>query len=138
MNNVWLLCLLAGVFWAAAPLVGRLSSVNAMTLAVIVTLGQLIVSFPVALGQNWAAASSRAIAFGLLAGLLNGLGVFAFYRLIAGWSEGLWDLSRVGPIVFVLVSVFTVFGARAFYGETITTDKITGLSFACLAIWFLK
>jgi drug/metabolite transporter (DMT)-like permease len=138
MNNVWLLCLLAGIFWAAAPLVGRLSNINAMTLAVVVTLGQLFVSFPVALGQNWTAASWRAIAFGLLAGLLNGIGVFAFYRLVAGWSEGLWDLSRVAPIVFVLVSVFTVFGARAFYGEALTTDKMIGLGFACLAIWFLK
>jgi uncharacterized membrane protein len=109
-----------------------------MTLAVIVTFGQLIVSVPVALGQNWATATPRAIMFGLLAGLLNGLGVFAFYRLVAGWSEGLWDLSRVAPIVFVLVSVFTVFGARAFYGETVTTDKMIGLGFACLAIWFLK
>lgn len=138
MNNVWVVCLLAGIFWAAAPLVGRLSNINAILLGVVVVSGQLIVTIPIAFSQSWASASPRAIMFGLLAGLLNGLGVFAFYRLVAGWSEGLWNISQVAPIVFVLVSVFTVFGARAFYGEVITMDRIIGLGFACAAIWFLK
>lgn len=138
MNNALLLCVSIGLFWAGAPLVGRLSAVNAMMMTVLIAVGSLAINLPAAFTQDWSSTSPRAIAFGLVAGLLNGAGLLLFYRLVAGSSEGLWDLSRVIPLAFVLVAVCSVFGARIFYGETLSTDKIIGLGLAASAIWFLK
>ena len=138
MNSATLLCLVVGLFWASAPLLGRLSSVNAMMMTVLIASGTLVATLPVAFSQNYAAAGSRALMFGILGGIVNGIGLLAFYRLVAGSNEGLWEISRVLPISFVLVPIGLTIGARVFFNEAITIDKLIGLALACGAIWFLK
>lgn len=138
MNNAILLCLVAGVLFGAAPLLGRLSSANAMVMVVLIASGTFVATLPIAFSQNYAAAGSRTLIFGLLAGILNGIGLIAFYRLVAGSNEGLWEISKVLPISLVLVPIVIAIGARILFGETFTITKIIGLTLACGAIWFLK
>ncbi len=88
--------------------------------------------------QNLMAAGSRNISIGLLAGVLNGLGAIAFYKLVHGSNEGLWELSRVAPVVYIFIPVVIAIGSITFFGEQITPNKIYGLIFAVLAIWFLN
>lgn len=138
MNNATLLCVVVGIFWAAAPLLGRISSVNAMMMTVLIASGTLVATFPVAFSQNYAAVGSKALMLGLLAGIVNGIGLLAFYRLVAGSNEGLWEISRVVPISLALVPVGIAIGSRLFFSEALTTEKIIGLVLACGAVWFLK
>ena len=138
MNNATLLCIVTGLFWACAPILGRLSSVNAMMMAVLIASGSLIAILPVAFSQNYAEAGSRALMFGLAGGIANGIGLLVFYRLVAGANEGLWEISRVLPISLILVPIGIAIGAKIFFNEPITTDKVVGLTLACGAIWFLK
>ncbi|MBI2454188.1 MAG: hypothetical protein HYV54_01270 [Parcubacteria group bacterium] len=138
MNSATLLCLVVGFFWASAPLLGRLSSVNAMMMTVLIASGSLAVTLPVAFSQNYAMAGSKALIFGLAGGIANGIGLLAFYRLVAGSNEGLWEISKVLPISLVLVPIGIAIGAKFFFNEAITTEKLIGLTLACGAIWFLK
>lgn len=133
-----LLCLVVGLSWAGAPLLGRLSSVNAMMMAVLIASGSLAVMLPVAFSQNYASAGSRALLFGIAADIINSIGLLAFYRLVAGSNEGLWEISKVLSISFILVPIGITIGAKFFFGETITNEKMIGLAFACGAIWLLK
>jgi uncharacterized membrane protein len=138
MKSATVLCVLAGFFWAAAPLIGRLSSANAMMTAVLVACGTFVAALPFAFSQNYAAAGSRTLLFGLAGGIANGVGVLFFYRLVAGASQGLWEASKVLPVALVLVPVGTAVGSWIFYSEPVTVSKIIGVVLAGCAIWFLK
>jgi len=138
MNNVILLCVTAGFFFGVAPLVGRLSSVNAMLMALLIAAGTFAVTLPVAFTQNLAAADWKALTFGLVGGVINGIGIIAFYRLVAGANEGLWEMSKVLPVALVLIPIVTTIGAIIFFGEALSVHKIIGIVLACGAIWFLS
>ena len=138
MNNPLILCLLVGIFWSIAALLGRYSSVSGMMMAVLISIGNLIAVLPVAFSQNYLAVSPRSLLIGLVAGIANGIGILAFYRLVSGSNEGLWEISKMLPISFILVPIGVTVGARVFFGEAITIEKTIGLALACGAIWFLK
>ncbi|MBI2263212.1 hypothetical protein HYU72_01040 [Candidatus Berkelbacteria bacterium] len=138
MKNAMLLCFVTGFFLGVAPLLGRLSSVNAMMMAVLIAGGTLTAMLPVAFSQNYAAAGLRSLMFALSGGIANGVGLLFFYRLVAGSNEGLWEISRVLPISLVLMVMSIAIGARIFFGEAFTNEKVIGLILACGAIWFLK
>ena len=138
MNSSALLCVVTGILWAAAPLIGRFSAVSAMMMAALVAFGSFLAILPLAFSQNYLAASPKALILGLTAGIINGLGLLIFYRLIAGSNEGSWEMSRVVPATFVLVPIFTAFGAMIFFRETVTAERIIGIGLAAVAIWFLK
>lgn len=138
MNNAVLLCLVVGFFWAASPILSRFSGVNAGMMAVLVTIGTFAIAFPLVFRQDWTQAGSKALMFALLGGIANGIGLLAYYRLVAGANENLWEISRVLPITLVIVPVGIVIGSRIFFNEAITTEKIIGLVLASCAIWFLK
>jgi predicted RND superfamily exporter protein len=107
-------------------------------MTILIVLGSLIPVLPLLRNQNFAATSGNALLLGLLAGIINGVGLLAWYRLVAGSNEGLWELSRVLPIGIVLLAVVIVIGGRIFFNEPLTTDKLTGLALACAAIWLLS
>ena len=138
MNNAMILCVLVGLFWGIAPLVGRLSSANAMMMSVLVAVGTLLATLPVAFSQNYAAIGFKSLVLALIAGIANGIGLLIFYRLVAGSNEGLWEISKVLAISSVIMPIIIVIGARICYSEAITIEKIIGLVLACAAIWFLK
>jgi hypothetical protein len=138
MNNSYLLTTLIGLTWAAAPLIGRVAQVNAMMMAALIALGTFLAAIPMVVNQNYTSSDWRSICLVLFAGVLNGIGLTAFYRLVAGANEGLWEMSKVLPIAFVLVPIGIMVGSRIFYGEYITTDKMIGIVLACGAIWFLN
>ena len=138
MNNAIVLCLTVMVTWGLAPQFGRLSGVNAMMMTVLISLGTLATTLPVAFSQNYAAAGSKALSLAFVGGILNGIGLLAFYALVAGSNKGFWELSRVLPIAMVLVPIGITVAARFFFNEPITLQKCIGLTFACFAVWFLK
>jgi drug/metabolite transporter (DMT)-like permease len=138
MNTAWFLCAVVGLLWGIAPLIGRLSGVSAMTMATMIGGGTFLVTLFIAPSQDYVAAGAKGLLIALVAGIINGLGVLAFYRLVAGSGEGLWDASTVLTIAMVLVPIVIVIGARVFYGEELTAQRVVGLMLACGAIWLLR
>jgi hypothetical protein len=127
-----------GIFWGASTLIARYSAVSAYMMAILISVGGTLAILPLVPGQNFAAAGVRAVAIGLGAGIINGLGLLAFYKLVGGANEGLWELSRVVPIAMVLVPIVVTVGARFMFDEPFTPTKIVGIVLACVAIWFLE
>ncbi len=136
--SVWVLCLIAAATWAIAPLMGRAMSAPPMILATLIATGTMVALLPVAFTQDFSVVSWKDWIIGLAAGVFNGIGVLAFYSLIAGSISKGWEISNVLPIVYVLVPIILMVGARVFFGEEITRDKVIGITLACSAIWFLK
>lgn len=138
MNNAWILCVGTALCWAAAPLIGRASGLGVWALATLLSLGTFLSAVPYGFTQNYQLASKYAIAMGLGAGIVNGIGVFLFYRLIAGANQKLWDMSAVAATTYVLIPVLLVLGARLWFSDAFTMNKMIGFAFAVLAIWFLN
>lgn len=138
MNNVALLCATVAISWGIAPQLGRLSGMNAMMMTVWIAVGTLVATVPVAVSQNYASLTTKTLALVVAGGIFNGIGLLAFYRLVAGSGEGLWEMSKVLPAVFVCVPIAVAIGAWLFFGEKITLNKFIGLGLACGAIWFLN
>ncbi len=133
-----LLCVVNAICWALAPLIGRLSNASATVMAVLISVGSLIAVLPIVFTQNYAMVGSKGLLIGLVAGILNGIGVIIFYGLVSGSAQGLWEASKIIPIVFVLVPIGVVVGARLIFAEAITFEKTAGLVLACIAIWLLS
>lgn len=138
MNNPVLLYFAVGFSWAAAPLMLRASTLSPTMMGILVTVGGFIVALPFVFSQNYTHVGFSPLALGLAGGIVNGIGVFAFYRLVSGAQEGLWSMSTVLPASIILMLIGIALGARIFFNETISTEKMIGLALACGAVWFLS
>lgn len=138
LNNWLFLCILIGATWGLAPNIGRFSGLGGITMALLVSLGTTLTAFPVVFTPGFVVGTPRGPALALAAGVTNGIGFVAFYWLVAGCNKGLWQASNVLPMVFVLATVVSAFGAIFMHGEAMTIKKVVGLALACAAIWFLS
>ena len=137
-TKVAVLCAFNALCWAAAPLIGRLSNTSAMVMAVMINVGSLVAVLPIAFTQKYSEVGPKGLVIALVAGIINGIGVIAFSHLVHGSAQGHWEASKIIPIVFVLVPVGVVFGARLAFAEAITVQKVLGIVLACVAIWLLS
>jgi len=133
-----LLCSIGALGWGMSPLLGRASGLTAMVMAVLVGAGTFAAVLPVAAFQNYSDASTKALTLAFAAGVANGVGIIVLYLLVSGSTKGLWEVSRVVPVLFVLTPVVIVLGAWLFYGEKLTYEKLAGLALAVGAIWLLN
>ena len=136
--NALFYCVATGIFWGAATLLARYLAVGPWMMAILISAGQLLAVLPLLPSQSFAAAGARAVGIGTAAGIINGLGLLAYYQLVGGSNEGLWELSRVAPIAMVLVPIVITIGARFMFDEPFTANKIAGIALACVAIWLLE
>jgi drug/metabolite transporter (DMT)-like permease len=130
--------LAVGIFWGASTLIARYSGAGPYMMAILISIGGMITMLPLLPSQSFAATGSRSVAIGIGAGIINGLGLLAFYKLVGGANDGLWELSRVIPIAMVLVPIVITVGARVVFDEPFTPTKLVGIALACAAIWFLE
>jgi len=138
MEKMMVLCVVNATCWIVAPIVGRYSGLGAMPMAFFVGLGTFLAASPAMFLSAEFSFQARPIALGLGAGILNGLGIVAFYALVAGSAKGLWELSQVVPIVYVLVPIGVAVLGLLLFGEVTTGYKVAGLALAGLAIWCLS
>lgn len=109
-------------------------------MAMSIIVGGIIIVIPLTYVQfnNVLSSSPKALSLGLTAGVINAVGVIAWYKLVAGSNEGLWELSSVLPIAIVLLAVMLVLGGKVFFEESLTLSRLFGLILATGAIWFLR
>lgn len=79
--------------------------------------------------------STKGIWIAVIAGLLNGVGMLAYGKLVT-W-QGV-DLSETLPMTTILITLICSIGAIYFYGEPVTIHKVIGIVLAIAAVWFLN
>ncbi len=135
-NSAPFLCLMAGIFLAAAPIMGRIAGVNPTMLAILIATGTSLAFTPIGLFQNYLIGWIP-ITLGVLAGVVNGVGLWAFYQLVGGAQKGLWSMSTL-PITFMIMTIGITLLSQIVFKDTITLQKGVGIALACAAIWFLR
>jgi drug/metabolite transporter (DMT)-like permease len=78
---------------------------------------------------------SKAALIIFVAGLVNGIGMLAYTKMISSPSV---ELSKFVPIAAALVPVFAMLIAVVLFGDPITLKKIAGLTLACVAVFLLS
>lgn len=132
MNGVFWLTFLSGVFFGVWPLVMRASGLGAAWVAIMLALGSGLVGISVFKGTAFP--SLNGLLIGLAAGLLNGFGVLAYGKLI-GMPEV--EMSKIVPLLVVLIGAVGVLGGYFFYGEPFTLRKIIGIIAVIIAAFLL-
>lgn len=138
MNHWLILCLSVGICWASPPFLARLSQLSPWIMAGFVAAGTLIPVIPFLFQEDYSQLSRGQILLGILAGIFNGLGVLAWYKLVAGSSQGLWNIGTVLPVAVILLCVILVIGGRLIFAEPLTSQRLFGLVLATAAIYFLR
>ncbi|TSC77585.1 MAG: hypothetical protein G01um101429_1001 [Parcubacteria group bacterium Gr01-1014_29] len=133
MNQPLFFCGLVALFWGGMGLVSRASGLNPGWVACMLGIGTLPLALTGAIGNP--IPSTTALSVGLVAGILNGLGILAFGK-IAAW-QGI-DISRLTPIAYGMIPVVVAVGAWLAFGEQFTTAKTVGLVAIVIGIYLLN
>lgn len=134
-NGPFLYAALAALCFGGWPLIARAGGAASVWLTLCVTCGGLAVAWTNLAFHDDQAPSSRAVMYALAGGLVNGLGL-VFFGKVAIWKGE--DVSRLLPLVFVMMTLVTVAASVVFLHEPITSKKIVGVVLACAAMWFLN
>src|SRR3972149_12092065 len=127
MKTPLLYCIFAGLFFGTWPLLARFGNLGSGWLALLISVGTGVVAlFAVATPVP----AAKSILIGFIAGLMNGLGMLAYAKLI-GWQGA--ELSRTIPTSIALMPVFAALGALILFSEPFTAKKILGIGFIVVA-----
>ena len=131
----WIWIALVAVFWGGYPLVARLSGFGSPLGSFLLALLSLA---PIGAAVFWSGdtvAPTGAQLWPLvIAGLMQGIGLLAFVRLATGELEA----SVAIPISDVVMLMVTTVGAILFFQESITAQKVVGLTLLVVGIVLLR
>lgn len=136
MNKPLLFSMISAFCFGFWPVISRFSRLGAPQVGIFVSLGtaMMVITGMMAPASKlpWTLKSSCLC---LAAGLLNGIGILAYSRLV---SEPSWDLSRYIPTVFGLTVAIATMSGVIFFGETLPLQKLTGVALIIIAICLLR
>ncbi len=125
---------LTGVFFGFWPLIIRGTNISPIWTAATITIGSAIVISPILLIQNTAAPSVRSIVIGVIAGVINGLGLIEYGKLL---TTPEWKVTITVPIALVVTPIILIVGGWLFFHESITPSKTCGSILGILAIYLM-
>ena len=114
------------------PLVGRAAHLSGGWMTFFIAIGAVPLA-AIGIGSAGGLPAGKALLLGLLAGLINGIGLYAYGRLIAGKEE----VSKYLPMALALSPAIIALGGIIFFGESFTIAKIAGLCAVMVAIYLL-
>ncbi len=130
------LCLMPGVAFGVWPLIMRATGFGPLLSFSMLTFTSLMCIIPMTYFFSEAIPHApKAVLLGAIAGIINGIGCFIYLKLIA--SAG-GELSKIIPLVTVLIVITSFLGAYFFYNEPITLKKIGGIVAVILAVILLN
>ena len=134
MNNGLILCLVTAIGFGAWPLIARWSGANDAWVTVIVMTVTTLVGALALVSRLPAMPSARSIGILAVAGVFNGVGMIAYGKLVAGTDHEISSLPAVSLIMMIAVIYV---GGIALFHEQITTQKVIGIIFAGIGVWFM-
>lgn len=132
-KSPWFYAVVAAAAFAIWPLVVRVVNISPGWLGLLVSAGTAAVAL--ALAHTEGLPNTRNLIVGLLAGVINGLGMLAYSKVL---GDKTIDLTRIVPIILVLVPIMVVAGGVAIYHEPFTARKLAGVGLAGVAIYLLS
>ena len=134
-----LLAAAAGLVWAAAAIVGKISGAPSAAMPLIISTGSFIACLPTAWFIDTSTLQWRTVSIAFVAALLNGVGMaIGWQGLIGGAAEGKWELSTVMPVAYTLLFLFIALGTLVFLGEPVTLKRLAGMILAGIAIYLMR
>lgn len=141
MDNVFLLATVAGFLFGVWPLIFKLVDSNSSPalIVILVPIGTLIVGM-------WNLSSFKFqtgnILLGLSAGIMNGLGMLIYAKLLSMGSNSIdisksVDMSKSIPLTAAAIPAFAAIGAIMIFNEPMTLKKGLGLAAAIIAALLL-
>lgn len=143
MNGLFL-CLIPGVAFGVWPLIMRATGFGPLLSFFILTFTSLICIIPATYFFPEAIPHApKGALIGAIAGTINGIGCFVYLKLISFGKEAellgkATELSKIIPMVTIIIVVVAFLGAYLFYNEPITLKKIGGVAAAILAVILLN
>jgi drug/metabolite transporter (DMT)-like permease len=135
----YILIATAALLWGMSPHIGRLSGVSALPMAHLVAMGSVLATLPLlALKSTQTELFTKGGAIALSSGVLNGIGLVAFYFLVAGAAAGKWQMSTSLSMVYASVPVVVVIGSLILFQEGLNLNKIAGIALIAAAIYLLN
>ncbi len=141
-NN--LTAILCAVFFGSAALIARAAPMPYPIMALLIGSGTAFATLMwyALVGGNYnEIAVTISQPKGLLmivAGIINGIGLVLFYRLIEQAQNGSAEMSRMIPIVLVMMPTIISIGGVMFFKESITLGKIIGTVLVLIGIYVLN
>jgi len=118
--------------FGVCPLVARSSGLTPGWTSAFLALGTL----PIVACGFWyggAVPVGRSLIIGILAGLINGIGLLAYGKL----TSGQFEISRYMPIALAVAPAIIAIGGWLFFHESLTLNKIIGVVAVVVAVWLL-
>lgn len=135
--SVGYLIVFLAIMWGGWPVVAKVSGLSAIWTSIIsITVGAIVVLGTTGiLGQIKNTPDQKSVLVGSIAGIMLGLGMFAYSKLI---SSTAWEVSTVVPIAAGAITAVTAIAGIVFLGETFGVLKISGLALVVLGIALLS
>lgn len=135
--SAWLSVAFVAVMWGGWPLVARVAGLSSIWVAIVGTsVGAVAVLLVSGLsGQIKNLPDTKALLLGSIAGVMLGLGMFAYSKLV---SNPEWEISTLVPIAAGLITTLTAIGGVLFFGESIGLAKSIGLVCVVIGIALLS
>ena len=125
---------LTGVLFGIWPLIVRGTSLSPIWTATTITIGSAFIIFPFLMIQNTTMPSIRSIVIGVIAGVISGLGLIEYGKLL---TTPEWNVTVTVPIALVVTPIVLVVGGWLFFHENITPTKACGSILGIFAIYLM-
>lgn len=133
-SQAFLYSFLTGLFFGVWPLISRVANLSTIWTSLTVTIGTAIVVC-IGVSQELHLPPIRSISLGVVAGIVAGMGLLAYGKLIS--NSNVWNMSITIPISLVITPMVLIFGSWLFFGDQITLTKGIGGLLGILAIYLM-
>lgn len=125
-SNAWFSVAFVAIMWGGWPLIARVSGLSSIWVSIIgLTVGAMAVgTISGTFNQIKSVPDLKALLVGGVAGVMLGLGMFAYSKLI---SNPEWEISTLVPVAAGSITAITAIGGILFFGESIGLIKSVGL-----------
>lgn len=111
--------LVTGILFGTWPVIARGSGLSSQMIGLLVSIASLLINAAAAKGS--AAPSVGPMLVGLLCGVLNGIAVITYGKVL---QTGGQDISKMLPIVGGLIPLIGAIGGMMFFKEPVTFSKV--------------
>ena len=120
--------------WGGYPLLERTVAAHPAWIAALLVIGS-VPTGALGLIQKPELPTLKASIVILIAGLVLGLGMFFFGKILA-WP-GL-EIGKIFPVLIGLATLVSAIGGAVFFGEAVTAYKLSGLAAILIGIYMLS
>jgi drug/metabolite transporter (DMT)-like permease len=135
MSSIVVCIVAVAVFWGGWPLVARLAGETGIAGSIIMAVMMLISIAAAGMYTGVTLPSLRATGVLLVAGVMMGIGLIAFYAVSSNPSV---ELSVVIPVLDTSMLLVSVIGGIWFFGEAVTVRKLIGIALLVIGIVTLR